>query len=323
MLVRRRRVFDTLSVSALDLFATALGVFVLMAVILFPYYLKEPSVMEALEGAAARLAAARAEWDSATADEARSAAEHAAAEAARDEAERRHEEAEDDAAAARAAARAAAAQASSAEQEKESIARELAELRITDLDLVFVMDMTGSMRDETADIRASLLGIVRTLQTLAPSLRMGFVAFKDFGDEYLTKTFQLREMTGGQPAALQSFVEELVPDGGGDDPEPVGAALDVAIAMPWRDGVRGRIVVIGDSPPREPEWRASLRAAEGFARGGEVEGQRRIGTVFTGGASAGQNYFELLATSGGGDFVAQRGSMFESVMLSVLEPRDD
>ena len=323
MLVQRRRVFDTLSVSALDLFATALGVFVLMAVILFPYYLKEPSVMAALEGAAARLAAARAEWDGAAAEEARMAAELAAAAAARDEVERRHEDAAAEEAAAGAAARAAAARASEAQQQKESIARELAELRITDLDLVFVMDMTGSMRDETADIRASLLGIIRTIQRLSPSLRMGFVAFKDFGDEYLTKTFQLQDMTGEHAAALRSFVEALVPDGGGDDPEPVGAALDVAVAMPWREGVRGRIVVIGDSPPREPDWRASFRAAEGFARGGEVEGQRRIGTVFTGGNAPTRGYFELLASSGGGEFVAHRGRMFESVMLSVLDARDN
>jgi hypothetical protein len=323
VLAQRRRAFDTLSVSALDLFATALGVFVLMAVILFPYYLKEPSVIAALEGAEARLAAARAEWDGAEAEVARNATELAAAEAARDEAERRHEDAEAEEAAARAAARAAAAQASEAQQQKESIAQELAELGITDLDLVFVMDMTGSMRDETADIRASLLGIIRTIQGLSPSLHMGFVAFKDFGDEYLTKTFQLHDMTGEHAAALQSFTESLVPDGGGDDPEPVGVALDVAIAMSWREGVRGRIVVIGDSPPREPEWNASFHAAEAFARGGEVEGQRRVGSVFTGGASQGQDYFELLASSGDGEFVAHRGRMFESVMLSVLNAGDD
>ena len=36
---RVRRTFGELSVSALDLFASALGVFILIAILMFPYYL--------------------------------------------------------------------------------------------------------------------------------------------------------------------------------------------------------------------------------------------------------------------------------------------
>ena len=58
MLSRPRRTLDLLSISALDLFASALGVFVLMAVLLFPFYLKQPSIEADLEGATAQMAAA-------------------------------------------------------------------------------------------------------------------------------------------------------------------------------------------------------------------------------------------------------------------------
>ena len=58
MLSRPRRTLDLLSISALDLFASALGVFVLMAVLLFPFYLKQPSIEADLAGATAQMTAA-------------------------------------------------------------------------------------------------------------------------------------------------------------------------------------------------------------------------------------------------------------------------
>src|SRR5919106_5869078 len=57
MLIPRRRTMEFLSISALDLFASALGIFVLMAILLFPYYLRQPSLETALDGARAELAA--------------------------------------------------------------------------------------------------------------------------------------------------------------------------------------------------------------------------------------------------------------------------
>ena len=58
MLARRRQALETLTISALDLFASSLGVFVLMAILLFPFYLREPSVEAELLGAQAERSAA-------------------------------------------------------------------------------------------------------------------------------------------------------------------------------------------------------------------------------------------------------------------------
>ena len=55
MLVKPRRHMQVLSISALDLFASALGVFVLIAILLFPYYLKQPAQQAAVDGARAEL----------------------------------------------------------------------------------------------------------------------------------------------------------------------------------------------------------------------------------------------------------------------------
>ncbi len=67
-------------------------------------------------------------------------------------------------------------------------------LSISDLDLVFVMDTTGSMREELQDLQANLVGVIRILSRLAASLRVGFVAFKDTDAAYLTQEFPLSPM---------------------------------------------------------------------------------------------------------------------------------
>jgi len=322
VLARARPALEVLSISALDLFATSLGVFVLMAVILFPYYLKQPALEVGRTGAEAELADAQAALDAAhrsasQAAEARAAAEARRAHAAETLAEAKiaEKEAED-------AMLEAANRAHDAGKRRAAAEEKLAALPITDLDLVFVMDATGSMRDEMADIQANLLGIVRTLHRLAPTLNVGFVAFKDRTDAYITRAFPLTPMEGVNLARLQSFVEELDAQGGGDPPEPVGQALAEAIAMPWRDDVQGRIVVIGDAAERPGNWGAALDTAAGFADSGSgAAGRRRVSAIFTGDNRRGREFYERIAGAGGGDFVAHRGRMIESVMLSILEPR--
>ncbi len=60
MLVRPRQSLEVLSISALDLFASALGAFILIAILLFPYYLRQPSIEQDLAGAEQELSAERA-----------------------------------------------------------------------------------------------------------------------------------------------------------------------------------------------------------------------------------------------------------------------
>ena len=58
MRISRRQPMEMLTISALDIFASALGVFMLVSILLFPYYLKQPSIEAQQAGARAELAAA-------------------------------------------------------------------------------------------------------------------------------------------------------------------------------------------------------------------------------------------------------------------------
>jgi von Willebrand factor type A domain len=315
MLLKPRRHLELLSISALDLFASALGVFVLIAILLFPYYLKEPAQQADVAGARARLSAL---------GEALEAARLTAREAAqaRAEAAARLQRAQGTLASAESLAADAGQSRDAAEQRADAAAAKMASVHsqpdanfaMADLDLVFVMDATGSMDDEIRDVQANLLGLIRILTRLAPTLDVGFVAFKDRGDAYLVRSFPLTAMRGGNLARIQAFVEQLEASGGGDVPEPVAYALEQGIAMSWRPEAQGRIVLIGDAPSHRPDWAAAFGEAAAFAKG-----SRRVSAIFTGDNAEGREFFQRLAEAGGGDFVQHRGQMMESVLLSVLD----
>jgi hypothetical protein len=314
------RSLEVLTISALDLFASALGVFVLMAVLLFPFFLKQPSI----EAEMANTRDALAEAEAAVSESRRLADEagerRAQAQARLDRAIAQSHAAEEESAAAERAIGEAKGRADQVAKRKATTAEKLANLTIPDLDLVFVIDATGSMRDEIADVQRSLLSIIRVLERLAPTLQMGFVAFKDRGDEYVTNAFSLRAMDAASLEQLQAFVRTLRAKGGGDTPEPVGEALASAVGMSWRSGAMGRILVIGDAPAHSYDWERALRSANGFRESAPPGSRdRRVSAIFTGSNAPGRDFYARLAAAGGGDFITHRGRMIESVLLSILQ----
>jgi hypothetical protein len=315
LLVRRRQTLEVLSISALDIFASALGVFVLMAILLFPYYLKQPSIEANQAGARAELAAATADVAHARQALDQAEDERIVAGTTRAEARARLVEAE----AADRAAQEPESEEVGAPAEAETRGEQKVRIAIADLDLVFDMDTTGSMRSELADLQANLVGIIRVLSRLASSLRVGFVAFKDRGDAYLTREYPLQRMNDAHIDELLSFVKGLRAGGGGDDPEPVDEALEAALAMPWRADAQGRIIVIGDAPVHPHRHRQTLAFAEQFRRSSAgAQAPRSVSAIYTGDSLALRSFFEQLATAGGGDLSDHQGQMIESVLLSVL-----
>lgn len=319
--------FENLSVSALDLFATALGVFVLIYIILLPFYLKQPGDNENLIKAKEALTAAEKAKDQAASEASAAAAEKIKAEASLKQALQQQIDQEAAKAKAGQYLQKTSASASEAARKKEETEKTMANISLSSMDLVFVVDATGSMKDEIKDVQQNLLSILRILQRFASSLHVGFVAFKDKGDDYLTKAFPLSKMEGPNVDQIQGFVKTLAAKGGEDIPEAVGAALLEAMAMPWRPGVRGQIVVIGDAPAHAEDWDNDLKAVAGFVAKSFQDGsQRALSAIYTGPdaviaakESSGRDFYKKLAEAGKGDFIAHRGRMIDSVLLSVIE----
>jgi hypothetical protein len=183
-----RNSFEFLSVSALDLFASALGVFILITFVLLPFYLKQPSLEADLRGEAVDIAAISNELDLYR-------ERLITAQGARQDAEANLLAARQRLAAAQEATRQAAAEPKPAET---PIPRKPGLLSIPALDLVIALDTTGSMRDELRDLQTSLLGIMRILYRLSPSLSIGVIAYKDYGQPYVTRRGRRRQSRGGR-----------------------------------------------------------------------------------------------------------------------------
>ncbi|TFG84981.1 MAG: VWA domain-containing protein [Spirochaetales bacterium] len=111
------------------------------------------------------------------------------------------------------------------------------------LDVLFVMDTTGSMGEEIERLRATIEIIYANLNALKPRpvVRFGMVLYKDRGDDYITQAVPFTEDLD----AFQAVLNEVQAGGGGDGPEDLESALDAAInKMDWnKNGIRLGFVV--------------------------------------------------------------------------------
>lgn len=120
------------------------------------------------------------------------------------------------------------------------------------LDVVFVLDTTGSMGGLIEGAKQKIWSIASRLASGKPTprIRVGLVAYRDRTDEYVTKRFDLSEDLDAVYANLQGFSA----GGGGDGPEHVGQALGEAVKlMQWStDKKTARMIfLVGDAPAHD------------------------------------------------------------------------
>lgn len=137
------------------------------------------------------------------------------------------------------------------------------------VEVVFVLDTTGSMSDMIGAAKEKIWSIASSLASAqqAPQIRMGLVAFRDRGDAYVTRVYDLSDDLDSTYAALMDFRAE----GGGDEPESVNQALHDAVhAVSWSQtpGTYRAIFLVGDSPPHmdyanDVKYGEILRQAKG------------------------------------------------------------
>jgi Mg-chelatase subunit ChlD len=118
------------------------------------------------------------------------------------------------------------------------------------VEVVFVLDTTGSMEGLIAAAKEKIWSIATTLSQSnpAPEIRMGLVAYRDRGDSYVTQVVDLSKDLDSMYATLMQFAA----GGGGDGPESVNQALDDAIGkISWsQDSSSYKVVfLVGDAPP--------------------------------------------------------------------------
>ena len=192
---------------------------------------------------------------------------------------------------------------------------------LLDSDLVFVLDTTGSMRNEIDALKRELHVVVEILERMMPSVAVGIVTFNDRRQSPPGRHYPVRRLTGDEDAMrdIQRFLRSIdITEARGpnpDVPEAILTALRAAATSTFRPGVPNRfVIVITDAYAYEDEVQQTLAVARAFGAG---EGHR-VSTVHVRQNPDSGRYLTALAEAGGGEFVPDRGSILANVLLSML-----
>ncbi len=120
------------------------------------------------------------------------------------------------------------------------------------LDLLFMIDTTGSMSDELSYLQVELANVIDEIRTQVGQdfkLRLSVNFYRDETDDYLVRSFPFTEDI---ETALADLADQSA-EGGGDYPEAVTAALDDAIdGHLWSESAVARIAfLVLDAPPHK------------------------------------------------------------------------
>lgn len=177
------------------------------------------------------------------------------------------------------------------------------------IEAVFVLDTTGSMSGLIEGAKRKIWSIANQMASgqPAPRIRVGLVGYRDRGDGYVTRRFELTEDLDAVYGELMEFQAA----GGGDTPESVNQALHEAVnGMAWTAGshVYRSVFLVGDAPPHT-DYRDDVPWAQTIA----LARQRGIvvNTVQCGDLPETREVWQRMATLGAGAYaaVAQDGGM--------------
>jgi hypothetical protein len=118
------------------------------------------------------------------------------------------------------------------------------------IEVSFVLDTTGSMGRLISGAKQKVWTIARQMVAgrPTPAIKLGLIGYRDRGDEYVTKVYDLTDDLDAVYGHLMAFQA----GGGGDNPESVNQALNEAVTkISWskNPGTLKIIFLVGDAPP--------------------------------------------------------------------------
>ena len=313
---RKTREVNVFSMSALDLFASALGAFILLAIIFMPFFPNtgdHPKISEELRK---KLSTIEQELASVKSKNKSMQAQNKALQGQNKTLQAQNKASQGQNKTLQGQNKTLQAQNKALQAELDKL-KNAPKVQFPHLDLVVVLDTTGSMRGEISSLQKEIAQFTELMTKMTPSFSMGVVEFKDRCDPSSEiRQFPLTSMDASSVTDAQAFVNAIIAGGAGcndDNPESLAAGLDAAISMSWRRKSEiKQIVVISDNPPYPEFESSSIMAGQTFGR---LSGGHKISTVST--SSDGDDYLNRLAQAAGGQFI-QGSRSFSTAMLLAL-----
>jgi len=191
-------------------------------------------------------------------------------------------------------------------------------------DVVFCIDVTSSMEDDIASVKASAAAIVDKLAAKDPGFRVGIVAYRDWPAEGDPPMFEDYRFSSDRDTIIGN-INSLSVAGGGDDPEAVLEALMRAIngetTGPWRNNVSKTIILMGDAPSHDPSadgLTAAIVAKAAFDADPIVIEAIVVGNGGDVSSEAAVSLGDLATRSGGATFTAENADeVVEAISKSI------
>jgi Mg-chelatase subunit ChlD len=186
------------------------------------------------------------------------------------------------------------------------------------IDVVFALDTTGSMSGLIDGAKRKIWSIASFIAQgqPKPELRVGLVAYRDRGDAYVTRFYDLSDDLDTVFEHLTSFEA----GGGGDTPEHVSKALyDAVYRASWsqEQSTLKQVYLVGDAPPHTDyndgfDYRKIAKHANEIGI--------HINTIRCGSDPSTQLVWNEISTAAAGEYASidQSGGM-----IAVATPYDD
>lgn len=121
------------------------------------------------------------------------------------------------------------------------------------IEIMFVIDVTGSMGDELEYLKAEIEDVVDRVsrENVGATINLALLFYRDHGDKEVFKYHDFVNVTTADGLALQqAAIDAQRATGGGDWPEAVDEALELAVSKQWLDGATTKLIFhVFDAPP--------------------------------------------------------------------------
>ncbi|MDE6591633.1 MAG: VWA domain-containing protein [Oscillospiraceae bacterium] len=191
------------------------------------------------------------------------------------------------------------------------------------LDLMFMIDTTGSMDDELEYLQAEFLDVIKRVDSDNPGLdkRVSMNFYRDEGDDYIVRPFAFT--SDMQKASEQLSAQEAY--GGGNYPEAVDAALENAVnGHKWREDSTKIMFMVLDAPAHSSD--EITRSLVSSAKAASAKGIRIIPIVSSGAEFDVEYLMRTMAVISGGTYVYltdESGVGYSHLAPTVSEEPED
>ena len=133
---------------------------------------------------------------------------------------------------------------------------------MSELDLVFICDCTGSMGSYINAAKQNIETIItKIIQFEKSDVRFALIEYRDHPPQDRSFAFRLTNFTSSLNE-MKTAVNGMQANGGGDTPESICCAFNCAVNLEWREDATKIIIWIADAPPH-----GFMKHGDGFPEG--------------------------------------------------------